>query len=167
MKNQVPEFSKAYHTLDETAHEVRRISHNMASKTLIKFGFEAAVKDLAETLSSDELSIHFACSDLPNDLSSDMQLNLYRVIQELLGNVMKHSKASLCNIDITGYDDELVILVEDNGRGFDPEKKSEHQGIGLSNVKVRVEHLDGTIEFDSSPEHGTTVIVNIPLKVVV
>jgi signal transduction histidine kinase len=167
MKNQVPEFSKAYHTLDETAHEVRRISHNMASKTLNKFGFEAAVKDLAETLNSDELSIHLNCTDLPTDLSSDIQLNLYRVIQELIGNILKHSGATVCNIDITAYDDELVLLVEDNGKGFDPNKKSEHEGIGLSNMKVRVEHLDGTIEFDSSPEHGTTVVVNIPLPVLV
>lgn len=167
MKNEVPEFSKAYSTLDDTAHEVRRISHNMASKTLKKFGFEAAVKDLADTFSSDELTIHFISTDLRKDLSSDIQLNLYRVIQELVGNILKHAEASICNIDITGYDDELVILVEDNGKGFDPSKHLDHDGIGLSNMKARVEHLDGTIEFDSSPEHGTTVIVNIPLKVVI
>ncbi|MFY0673542.1 MAG: sensor histidine kinase [Bacteroidia bacterium] len=167
MIKDVPEFSKAYVTLDDTAQEVRRISHNMASKTLNKFGFTAAIKDLADTLSSHNLSIHFAGTDIPKDLSSDVQLNLYRVVQELLGNVLKHSEASICNIDITGYDDEIVLLIEDNGKGFKLSDSMEYEGIGISNMKLRVEHLEGRIEFDSSPSHGTTVVINVPLKMAI
>ncbi|MGB0430507.1 MAG: sensor histidine kinase [Bacteroidia bacterium] len=166
IKTDVPEVKKAYEVLDDTAIEVRRISHNMASKVLQKFGLESAVQDIAQTYSQKSLRVKTNFIDLPNDLKPDVELNIFRIIQELLSNVVKHAYATLAVVQVTNLGDELSIIVEDNGKGYDTKATTEISGIGLNNIKLRLDHLHGTIEVDSSLNHGTTILINVPLKVV-
>jgi two-component system, NarL family, sensor kinase len=89
----------------------------------------------------------------------DKQLMIYRIIQELVNNVLKHSHADKCIVQLV-YNQSLSITVEDNGVGFN---LSQSKGAGLGNIRQRVEFLNGTIDWDSSPGNGTSVLVEIPL----
>ncbi|MEL6562282.1 MAG: tetratricopeptide repeat protein, partial [Bacteroidota bacterium] len=106
--------------IDEAVSDVRAIAHNMLSGVLDKFGLVAALNDLAETInSSGKLEVRFISHGIDNRLPGELELNLYRIIQELLANVLKHSKANEVDIQLNKFNDELVVTVEDNGVGFD------------------------------------------------
>ena len=90
-----------------------------------------------------------------------IEVNLYRITQELLNNILKHSQASKIGVQLMSYDGRVVLIVEDNGEGFDKDDK--FVGIGLSNIHSRVGALSGSIQFDTSKGEGTFVRIIIPL----
>ncbi len=163
-EKEIPEYKKAYEILDDTAIEVRRISHNMASKVLQKFGLKAAIEDIAKAYTSKALLVKTTFNDLPENLPKDVELNVFRIVQELMSNVLKHANASLAQIQITNLDDELSVIIDDNGKGFIPTENNNSLGIGFSNLNLRLDQLSGTIEIDSTPNHGTTILISIPLE---
>ncbi|MBP6756749.1 MAG: histidine kinase, partial [Bacteroidia bacterium] len=89
---------------------------------------------------------------------------LYRVLQELVGNVVKHSEATHVQVQLIRNEKELTMMVEDDGRGFDTAKIADYKGIGLKNIISRIDFLNGKVNFDSSPNSGTTVVVEVPLS---
>jgi signal transduction histidine kinase len=89
---------------------------------------------------------------------------LYRVIQEAVSNVIKHAKANEISMQLVRHDNELTIVVEDNGVGFDKKKINQFEGIGLKNIISRVEFLNGRVDFDSTPGRGTTVVIDVPVS---
>ena len=89
---------------------------------------------------------------------------LFRVLQEIVSNIVKHAEANHVTIQLIRHDNEITLMVEDNGKGFDTSKIQDFEGIGLRNLYSRVEFLQGSIHFDSSLGRGTTVTVDIPLK---
>lgn len=157
------QMDKAQTLLDEACDEVRRISHDMASNVLSKFGLVAALQDLAESISSSEkLKLELIATGIDERLENSKEIHLFRIVQELIGNTLKHAKASKASIQLTRHDNELNLIVEDNGVGFNPEEAESSSGMGLENLKTRVKHLDGHISFDSTHGKGTTVVVDIP-----
>lgn len=92
-------------------------------------------------------------------LNADAELNIYRIIGELLNNILKHAKASKGVVQLLYYDDYLLVSVEDNGRGIKTEEKN--WGIGLKNINSRVEYLKAELSIDTGPL-GTTVIIKMP-----
>ena len=90
------------------------------------------------------------------------EISLYRVVQEIISNVLKHARATVVEVNLTRNHDSLNILIEDNGIGFDPSKST--GGLGLKSIESRVESLNGTIVFDSAPGRGTTVSIDIELS---
>ena len=89
---------------------------------------------------------------------------LFRVIQELVQNIMKHAQATEVTLQIVRHTDELTVLVEDNGVGFDPAALGEDAGIGLRNIESRMAFLGGRADFDAAPGRGTTVTLEVPLE---
>lgn len=158
-------YQKANMLLDETCDEVRRISHNLSSNVLEEFGLANALNSLCERLSgTGKIKIEFIEVELADlKLEQQIELELYRITQELLSNVIKHSEAKEVSVQLSYYEEEnaLNLIVEDDGKGFDTSNYK--AGIGLSNIKLGVQSLDGVIEIDSGKGAGTTINIEIPL----
>ena len=92
-----------------------------------------------------------------------MEIIIFRIIQELTTNIVKHAQASEASISLTQHEDVLNIIVEDNGKGFKTGKLQHKEGMGLGSIERRVEHLEGSMEVDSTLGKGTSVIIDIPL----
>ena len=101
---------------------------------------------------------------LTERLENTIETVLFRVLQEVVNNIIKHAKASEVSIQLIKHEKELTLLVEDNGVGFNVEKTlNEFEGIGLKNIQSRVAFLNGYVLFDSFPGKGTTVTIEIPV----
>ena len=134
--------------------------------TLSKLGIVAALQNLIDKLSSKEgLHISFTAYGFEERIEETTEISIYRIILELINNIVKHSMAGKVTIQLIKYPGYINLVVEDNGQGFDYEKANEEKkGIGLGNILSRVEYLKGTIEFDSSPGKGTSIIIEIPIN---
>ena len=153
------QFEKANTLLDEAVDEIRRISHNLISSILMKFGLGPALKDLCETVEgAQQIKVDLQMHGIDQRLNNQLEISLYRIIQELISNILKHAKATEITISITHQNGNLNILVEDNGKGFDTSVIP--NGIGLKNIKSRILKLNGQINIDSVTDRGTIVNLN-------
>lgn len=156
------QFSRTYGMLDDLVDEVRKLSHDMVSGVLMKFGLEEAVRELAGRISaSGKMGVEVRVHNLDERVSGKVEIAVYRMVQELLANVLKHARASEISISLTRQNGNLNVLVEDNGVGFDPKRIK--KGMGLDNVNKRAATLNGSAIIDSKTGRGTTVILDIPL----
>lgn len=156
------QFTKTYGMLDNLVDEVRKISHNMVSGVLMKFGLEVALHDLAASISnSGKIRVDVRVHNLHDRIAGKVELAVYRIIQELLANVLKHAQAQHITISLNRQDGNLNVMVEDDGRGFDQGRVK--RGMGLQNIQQRAEALNGAVNIDAKAGRGTTVIVDIPL----
>jgi signal transduction histidine kinase len=156
-------FEKNMNLLDEAVDEVRKISHNMVSGVLLNFGLEAALRDLKDTVESNtSLKVNLLVNGLGSSrLPPGIEINLYRVIQELINNTLKHAEASVIEIDLNQHRDEINLIVSDNGKGFDD--NIQRNGIGLKTIRSRVERMNGTVKIDSVRGNGSTFVIEIRL----
>lgn len=146
---------------DEAVREVRSISHNLMPNALLKSGLVKAVRDFVSKIDSEKLKVTLEITGLTERLDQTVETVVFRCIQELMNNIIKHSEATSITIQLLQFDKELTLLVEDNGKGFDT--TLENEGIGLKNLQSRVAFLNGTMHLDSYPERGTTITIEIPL----
>lgn len=153
-------------TLIENAYQkIRNISHFKNSGVLANKGLLKALKDLASTVSvSNQIQIEVYDNGLEQRIANSMELTLFRIIQELITNTLKHAKANLVEIHLTMDEEHLNIMVEDNGVGFNTDKTlKDRTGMGLLNIEKRIENLGGQMIVESQPGKGTSVILDIPL----
>lgn len=163
-KDNRDKYDKANNLLDEACDKVRKLSHEMTSAILVKFGLTNQLETLAQTLrDSGQLKVELNTFGLKERLKTQTEFNIYRIIQELVSNVIKHARADKISIQVNRFEDMINIMVEDNGVGFEVDKARQEGGIGLRNVASRVHELEGTLDFDSSPGKGTTVTIDIPV----
>lgn len=149
--------------LDGTCREVRHISHQMMPKSLSENGLISAIEDmLSKSLKFTGIEYQFEHQGIEERLPENLELSLYRVCQELINNVVKHSKASAVNIQLYRLRNHLVMLVEDNGKGMD-EQARKQEGIGLKTLASRVNSINGELNFEPSPHAGTVATVRVPL----
>ena len=147
--------------LDNTIAEMRRISNNLMPSVLMDFGAGEAIRNMVNQLSGEELNIKYQYD--PNtevSIADNIQITLYRVAQEAINNVIKHSGATSLNISITEFEDRVSLFVKDNGRGFDTQ--SAKSGNGIRNMRERVNVEKGIFEIESG-KNGTIIEVEIPL----
>jgi signal transduction histidine kinase len=158
-------IQNAVELIDESIKEVRAVSHSMMPSVLIKAGLVSAVREFINKISSTgNLKINLEITGLTERLDNTVETVLFRVLQELVNNIIKHAKASEVGIQFIRHENELTILVEDNGIGFDVSKlNTEDGGIGLKNIQSRIAYLNGEVIFDSYPGKGTTVTIELPL----
>ncbi len=157
-------FLTASELLDLAAGEVRNISHNLLSGVLAKFGLVPALKDLADRINeSGEIKLHLIQHNLDNALNGEQELQLYRIVQELISNILKHSEAKEATIQLIRNEDSVNLIVEDDGKGFNPNEGIKGGGIGLSNLKARVNKLNGNFHIDSGKGAGTSISIDIPI----
>jgi signal transduction histidine kinase len=141
--------------------DVRRISHELTPANRMGFSFKEQLESLIEeTFILGKIKCEF--NFLGASITSEKQeLNLYRILQEFLSNIAKHSKATGVEVQFISIENKLTITIEDNGIGF--EKNQSHKGIGLLNIQKRVDYLKGDIEISSADGVGTFVVIVIPL----
>jgi signal transduction histidine kinase len=158
-------LDNAVAVVDESFREVRSISHNLMPNALIKRGLVQAVRDFLDKLpSGNGLRVEVEVFGLENArLDPTVESVLFRVIQELVQNIVKHAQASEVTVQLVQGEAELTVVVEDNGRGFDPKALPADAGIGLRNVETRMAYLGGHAYFDATPGRGTTVTLEVPL----
>ncbi|MNN72413.1 Sensor histidine kinase ComP [compost metagenome] len=136
----------------------------MMPESLLKNGLETALHDLCADLISSEVQIEFQSSGLLADLSMNNTVHIYRIVQELLTNAIKHGKAKNILVQLIQEGDTILITVDDNGKGFDTGKMSNVTGIGLKNIQNRVDFLKGKLSIDSDPRNGTSVNIEIYVR---
>lgn len=159
----VKQYQKATQLLDEATSEVRKIAHDMASGTLVRFGLEAALHELKQSIEgSSNLSINLFLNLDENRLKTDYEIGIYRIVQEIISNTIRHAKAKKLDIHLTSTEDSITLITEDDGVGFDRTQITE--GLGMSNIRNRAQKLGGTAEFDSVPGRGLAVVIEIPVN---
>ena len=140
------------------------MSHMKSTGMVAQKGLVLALEKLGQQISSKgNTEVHIDVFGFEKIASNPLKILLYNTIQELLTNAIKHAKAPQINIQITQHENELNLLVEDNGSGFTYSEKTLENGMGLYNIKNKIEHLKGTFDVDSILGHGTTIIINIPV----
>jgi len=149
-------------TIDELCNDVRNLSHEISPSDLTLVGFEGAVADLAKSISKQtSINVDFNSYSFPNDLNEKVTTQLYRVVQEAFNNIIKHADAKFVDVQLIGHADNATISIEDDGVGFD--KSIFRQGIGLKNMKSRVNQVNGTLSIDSQSKKGTSIFITIPV----
>ncbi len=156
-------LQKCIQIVGNAATEVRRIAHNMMPEVLIKLGLLHSVQELTDNISSSkQLKVRFQHFGIQERLTSNFEIMLYRIVQELLNNIIKHSNATEAIVQFIKENNRLSITVEDNGNGFSGQEVT--KGIGLASVKARVQYLNGSLSIDSESSVGTTVMMEFLLS---
>ncbi len=144
---------------------VHNLSHRLHPSTLERLGLVTAVGSLCQELSRQyDIQVAYTHQGIPTALPDDIALALYRVVQECLQNVVKHSAAPEAQVDLSGSPKVIRLRVSDPGGGFDPQSRSPNPGLGLVSMQERLRSVDGTFAIRSQPSRGTQVDVSIPLS---
>lgn len=155
------EYNHAHKLLDTAVDEVRTISRNLQPGSLHDLGLVSAIKDLINRFEGDGYpEIDFQYYEMPEKMDKMISLLVYRIIQELLNNSLKHAQAKEILIQINTEDNELVIQYEDDGVGFD-QNNLKRKGMGLENIKSRVNYMHGSLIMDSKQDEGMSVLIRI------
>jgi signal transduction histidine kinase len=163
-QNEFPSgLQKGIDKLKNTHQTVRKLSHTLMPRSLKEKGLQAALNELTINFSSQNLSVVSQSVNLDGKLSQFIEFNIYRIAQETLNNIVKHSHATNVLIDCNVVDNMLMVSIEDNGIGFDSNKSLENEGMGLKNISNRVKMLNGKIQIISAKNEGTTIEVQVPL----
>ncbi|MEA9415506.1 ATP-binding protein [Flavobacterium sp. PL02] len=150
--------------LDNSIKELRNISQNLMPESLLKLNLENALRDLCIANSNSKTNIEFQYLVQNQNLPKNYEIMIYRIIQELLNNALKYAKASQILVSCSQNQDVFFITVEDNGIGFDASKLKNNTGMGLRNIKNRVEFLNGKLEIDSKENKGTSTYIELKVK---
>jgi signal transduction histidine kinase len=147
----------------ETLQAVRRLAVELRPSALDDFGLEPALRRLGQTVrEGGELNVQVEARLGEGRLPADVETALYRIVQEALTNVVKHADAAHVSIVLTRKQGSVMVMIEDDGRGFDPATIS-RDGLGLLGMRERVQLLDGELEIETSPGSGTTLVLELPL----
>lgn len=153
-------FERSMDMLDSSIKELRRVAHNMMPESLLKFGLDAALNDLClQAGAAAGFSANYQSIGLREvNVDREVALNVYRIVQELLTNIVKHAGASSALVQTSYEKDLFTITVEDNGIGFDTAAQS--SGVGWESIRNRVAYLKGTLDVQSTKEKGTSVFIS-------
>ncbi|WP_293872279.1 sensor histidine kinase [Flavobacterium sp.] len=150
--------------LEEAYQKVRTLAHKQNAGVIGNQGLVPAVQNMASKIAlSGKITVQVIPFGLDERLENTLELTIFRMIQELLTNAVKHAHATEIIINLTQHEDTLNIIVEDNGNGFDVDQIDKKDGMGLPNIEKKVTQLQGTFSIDSSIGRGTTLIIDLPL----
>lgn len=155
-------YQKVLALVDESCREVRTVSHNIMPNALLKSGLVNGIHDFINRIDDRFIKIDLFMDGLNKRLDPNVEAVLYRVVQECVNNVIKHSGANKLDISIIKDEEGISATLEDNGKGFDTSDTSKFEGIGLKNIITRIRYLKGTVEWNSSPGKGTLVAIHVP-----
>ncbi|MCR8560946.1 hypothetical protein KXD93_25030 [Mucilaginibacter sp. BJC16-A38] len=147
--------------IGEVMQDVRQLLHDLSPRVLEEFGYLTAVEGLLGKINkAQKVAFKLNVFGLEKRLKKDHELALYRMTQELINNVLKHANARQVFLEIGRRDGQLILMIEDDGKGFDTSGQKE--GFGLHNLATRTKLLRGDLHIDSSPGKGTTILIKIP-----
>jgi signal transduction histidine kinase len=154
-------FERSMDMLDGSMQELRRVAHALKPPSLEVFGLKTALRDYVEAVNSMKtLKTILQIIGEERRFDHEHELIIYRIIQELINNVLKHAQATECLVQVSFVSDHLSITVEDDGKGFDTKK--ENNGMGWGNIRQRVDFLKGTFDLHSTEGNGTSVQISVP-----
>jgi signal transduction histidine kinase len=157
-------FERSMDMLDSSIKEMRRVAHNMMPEALVKFGLNIALKDFCNDINrSGALEVSYQSIGIENTvIEQTTAITIYRIVQELINNTMKHAAAKSAIVQVSKTSDTIIsITVEDDGKGFDPVIIQEAKGIGWSNIHSRVKYLKGKVDVRSEAGKGTSVLIEL------
>jgi signal transduction histidine kinase len=156
------ELQRLTEILSESADEVRSLSHQMMPRALTELGIIAALEDLfSKSLGLTGIQYEFEHFEITGRLAERVEVAIYRIVQELINNIIKHSNAKMVQIQLFKNAGKIILIVEDNGTGFS--KDSATSGHGLLNIKSRLNTIHGEVDYSPSPASGTVATIRIPL----
>jgi two-component system, NarL family, sensor kinase len=157
-------FERSLDMLDTSIKELRRVAHNMMPELLTKFGLDEALKEYCNSINATNLIlVKYQSVGMDIRIEKSAEIIVYRIIQELLNNIMKHAAATEATVQLVKEEARLSIIVEDNGKGFDTALMKSNKGAGLISIQSRIDYLKGQLDIHSSPDKGT--LVNIELNI--
>ena len=161
-KKNVELYQKSLQLIDQSCEEIRQISHQLMPGLLIKGGLKAAIDELVMYMnSSGNTKVYFDIVGFDQRPSETIEINLYRIIQELLANIVKYAEAKEVHIQLTKEAETITLMLEDNGKGFDVAELKNSKGNGWHNINSRLDLLKGNIEIDSKTGKGTAIFIEI------
>ena len=150
--------------VDQLSDDLRRTAHRLHPSVLEHFGLVAAVEShCSDFMKLHRIQLKLAHRNVPESIPFDVSLCLYRVTQECLNNVAKHSGAREVTVAIEGDKDGILLSVTDNGTGFDPVLMADQSGLGIVGIRERVRLVDGVVSINSQPGRGTQIDVRVPM----
>ncbi|MGL2966315.1 ATP-binding protein [Flavobacterium sp. XGLA_31] len=156
-------YDKTDAMIDEAYQKIRGLAHTKNAGVMAHEGLLPAITNIAKKASiPGKLRIEVVPFGLDDRLDSTMEVSIFRMVQEILTNAIKHAQATEITIHLTRHHDSLNIIIEDNGKGFLP-NENKNEGMGLPNIEKKVEHMGGSFTIDSTKDKGTSVIIDIPL----
>lgn len=158
-------LTNAQKLLDEAYQKIRGMAHSKNSGVMASQGLLPAVEKMAKTINeTSALEVTVEDFGLGERMENSLELTIFRIIQELTANIIKHSGADKANIQFTQHEENLNIIVEDNGKGFDMSVIQRNKnGMGLGTIEKRIEHLEGSFTVDSVLGKGTSILIDIPV----
>ncbi len=148
--------------INHSIDELRKISTDLAPSGILEFGFEMAIKNLCNQIQgSSGVQIDFSWFGDFENIKQRTKIYLYRIVQEALNNAIKHSEAGQILVQLTETGENLVLIIEDNGKGFNYNANDMGLGKGLFNMRERSILLNGTFDVETFPEKGTTIRVKV------
>jgi len=160
-----PVYYKTLDLINNAADELRKVAHNMMPEVLMKVGLVEALKDFCNNISASKLlKISLQTFGMEKRLGSSTEIMIFRIIQELINNIIKHAYAAEAIIQFNREANRLSITIEDNGRGFNTKEAEEKATMGIATVKNRVDYLNGKLTIDSRRDIGTTVMIDLLLN---
>ena len=153
-------FERSLDMIDTSIKELRRVAHNMMPEMLTKFGLDEALKEYCNTINTTKLvAVKYISLGIDKRLDKSIEIIIYRIVQELLNNILKHAGATEAFVQVIKEDKRLNIVVEDNGKGFDPSLVENIKGAGWINIRSRIEYLKGQIDIHPEPGKGTLITI--------
>ena len=162
-KGPIPvEVEKSQNIIHEASHKIRNLSHTLVSSVLLKFGLAYAIKDMADKYSNSQLEFVFQTKNIQR-YDQDFEIKLHNIIQELINNAIKHSEATIAEINLVEKDKKLLLSINDNGKGFDTLKMSHKDGLGINQIDARIHMMSGKFIIDSQKGKGTKISIELPV----
>lgn len=157
-------FAKTDDLIEEAYQKVRGMAHAKNAGVIGSEGLVPAVQNIAKKVAiPNKLKVQVIPFGMTGRLDNALEVTLFRMVQEILTNTIKHAEATEITISLTQDEDSINILIEDNGKGFNPKVIDKKEGMGLSNIEKKAEQLNGTFNIDSFEGKGTTIIIDIPI----
>ena len=157
------ELEKSQDIIVEASQIIRDLSHTLVSSVLLKFGLANSIKDLAYKYSNSQLEVIFQTKNIQR-YDQDFEIKLYNIIQELVNNAIKHSEASIAEINLVEKDKKILLTINDNGNGFDTSKMSQKEaGLGINQIDARIHMMGGKFIIDSKKGKGTKISIELPV----
>lgn len=152
-------FERSMDMLDSSIKEMRRVAHNLMPENLVKFGLDTALRDFCNDINQGgALQVRYQSIGLADaNIDLNTSINIYRIVQELINNVLKHAGARQAIVQVTRHETGFSVTVEDDGRGFDKNILDVQKGIGWDNIRSRVDLLKGKVDIQSEQGRGTSV----------
>ena len=156
----IPQVQQQVVLVNTAISEVRTIAHDLSGGNIEQYGLAAALNELKNTLDrSGKITMSLFMETV--NIQASLHVTIYRIVQELVSNTLKHAEATEITLQLTCVDEQLTVIYEDNGKGFD--LTLYQPGMGITNIRHRIEKWQGTIEIDAQPNRGTIVILTVPI----